>query len=166
MDISVDENGAWVIYPNIYSELNNTIIMKFNGTSIEFIWNLTVDYQRLGETFIICGILYGIDTTKQLHTHIAFAYDLYENVELKTMFQQQIEFTNPFMNTTYVGYNSKHQTLYTWDKGNILEYLLKIETQIPRISKQSINNDDDNDNDNDVDDNDSEHHHHHNDKPL
>ena len=31
------------------------------------------------------------------------------------------------MNTTYVGYNSKHQTLYTWDKGNILEYLLKIE---------------------------------------
>ncbi|KAH7643996.1 gliomedin-like protein [Dermatophagoides farinae] len=88
MDISVDENGAWVIYPNIYSELNNTIIMKFNGTNIEFIWNLTVDYHKLGETFILCGIIYGIDSTQQLHTHI---------------------------------------TLYTWDKGNILEYLLKIE---------------------------------------
>ncbi|KAH9494330.1 Olfactomedin-like domains containing protein [Dermatophagoides farinae] len=125
MDISVDENGAWVIYPNIYSELNNTIIMKFNGTNIEFIWNLTVDYHKLGETFILCGIIYGIDSTQQLHTHIVFAYDLYKNVELKNF--EQIEFTNPFMNTTYVGYNSKHQTLYTWDKGNILEYLLKIE---------------------------------------
>ncbi|KAH9413172.1 Olfactomedin-like domain protein [Dermatophagoides pteronyssinus] len=143
MDISVDENGAWVIYPNIYSELNNTIIMKFNATRIEFIWNLTVDYNKLGETFIMCGILYGIDSTQQLHTHIAFAYDLYKNVELKHF--EQIEFTNPFMNTTYVGYNSKHQTLYTWDKGNILEYLLKIE-MIAKTKQHQFNNKNDDDN--------------------
>src|SRR5699024_7613255 len=95
MDISADENGIWVVYPNIYSDLNNTIVMKLNGTSIEAVWNLTVDYHQIGESFIMCGILYGVESVSQLHSHISFAYDLYENGDLAL--PEPIDFTNPYM---------------------------------------------------------------------
>lgn len=154
MDIGSDENGVWVIYPNIYSDLNNTIVMKFNRTEIEFVWNLTVDYHRIGNSFIMCGIWYGIDSIVTLQTSIAFAYDLYENREIRLDRSEPIEFTNPFQETQFVGYNSLHQTLNTWDHGNLLEYLLKIDHD----PKKSIDHndgdgyDDDEDDDNDAED--------------
>lgn len=135
LDIGADENGIWIVYPNIYSELNNTIVMKFNGTSIEYVWNLTIDYNQIGDTFIMCGILYGIQSVNQLTTNIAFAYDLYNNVDYEHL--QQIQFTNPYMDTKYIGYNAKHRTLYTWDNGNILEYLLRIENKSQQQPQQS-----------------------------
>lgn len=138
LDIGADENGIWIVYPNIYSELNNTIVMKFNNTSIEYVWNLTIDYNQIGDTFIMCGILYGIQSVNQLNTNIAFAYDLYNNVDYEHL--QQIQFTNPYMDTKYIGYNAKHRTLYTWDNGNILEYLLRIENKSPHQTQQQQQN--------------------------
>lgn len=126
MDIATDENGVWLVYPNIRSHCNNTVVVKCNRNSVENIWNLTVDYHEIGETFIMCGILYGIRSTNELNTHISFAYDLFQNEELDNV--NQISFTNPFQSTQFVSYNSRHKKLYTWDKGNILEYQLKIES--------------------------------------
>lgn len=128
IDISVDENGIWLLYPNLYSEANTTIVMKLNGTRPEYVWNLTIDYGQLGETFILCGVLYGVESTVTAKTHLAFAYDLYANRELSAeMGVERVAFTNPFLSTVYIGYNPLYRYLYTWDSGSMLEYLLKID---------------------------------------
>jgi len=128
IDISADEDGIWLVYPNLYSQANYTVVMKLNGTSIDFIWNLTIDYHKVGDTFIMCGVLYGVESLVQLNTRISFAYDLYQNKELKQL--EQIVFTNPFETTQFISYNAHYKKLYTWDKGNILEYQLKIQEKL------------------------------------
>lgn len=136
IDIAADETGIWLVYPNLYGSLNSTVVMKLNGTRIERLLNLTVDYHKLGDTFIICGVLYGVDSLTQANTHISFAYDLYDNKELKGL--EQVKFTNPFMATQYIGYNPRYKKLYTWDRGNILEYPLKIVTKLNATEDEGI----------------------------
>lgn len=124
MDISSDENGLWVIYTSNYT--NNTMVMKFNGTQVEYVWNLTIEHQAVGEMFIICGVLYGIESVTERNTKVEFAYDLYRNQEIEV----SIEFTNPFSQTNFISYNPRHHKLYTWDKGNLLEYPVKFNESI------------------------------------
>ena len=124
MDISSDENGLWVIYASNYT--NNTMVMKFNGTQVEYVWNLTIDHQTVGEMFIICGVLYGVESVTERNTKIEFAYDLYRNQQIEV----SIEFTNPFSQTNFISYNPTHQKLYTWDKGNQLEYPVRFNESI------------------------------------
>lgn len=135
IDISVDENGVWLLYPNLYSDLNSTIVMKLNGGSQpEYVWNLTIDYHQLGEAFLLCGVLYGVESGRTERTHIAFAYDLYTNRELSKEIAggEKVAFTNPFLGTVYIGYNPLYRYLYTWDNGNMLEYPLKIDDTLRR----------------------------------
>jgi hypothetical protein len=102
------------------------MVMKFNGTQIEYIWNLTIDHQTVGEMFIICGVLYGIESVSERNTKIDFAFDLYRNQQIDV----SIDFTNPFSQTNFVSYNPKYQKLYTWDKGNQLEYPVRFNESI------------------------------------
>lgn len=130
LDISADENGIWVVFPNLYgNSVNNTLVMRFNGTHILAVRNLTVGYDKIGETFIMCGVLYGVESLTQPSTNISFAYDLYENVHLDSGHFEQIQFTNPFTATVALSYNSQHRKLYSWDRGNMLEYLLKTDNK-------------------------------------
>jgi hypothetical protein len=72
----------------------------------------------VGEMFIVCGVLYAIDSTTEKNTKIRLALDLYT---LKLL-DVTLSFTNPFRKTTTVGYNHRNKELYTWDKGNQLTY--------------------------------------------
>jgi Olfactomedin-like domain len=68
--------------------------------------------------FIVCGVLYAIDSTTDKNTKIRLALDLYT---LKLL-DVTLSFTNPFRKTTTVGYNHRSKELYTWDKGTQLTY--------------------------------------------
>jgi Olfactomedin-like domain len=68
--------------------------------------------------FIVCGVLYAIDSTTEKNTKIRLALDLYT---LKLL-DVTLSFTNPFRKTTTVGYNHRNKELYTWDKGTQLIY--------------------------------------------
>ena len=132
MDIATDENGLWVIFPSNYT--NNTMVMKFNYTNdprdrslkVEYIWNLTIDHQTVGEMFIICGVLYGVESVTERNTKIDFAFDLYRNQQIDV----SIDFTNPFSSTNFIAYNPRYEKLYTWDKGNQLEYPVRLNESI------------------------------------
>lgn len=71
--------------------------------------------------FIVCGVLYAIDSATDKNTKIRFALDLYT---LKLL-DVTLEWTNPFRKTTTVGYNHKYKELYTWDRGNQLSYPIR-----------------------------------------
>lgn len=126
MDINVDENGLWVIFAS--NVTNNTMILKFNPNTMqtEYVWNLTLDHQEIGEMFIICGVLYGIESVRERNTKINFAFDLYA----KKPFDINVEFTNPFSQTNFISYNPHSEKIFTWDKGNLLEYPVRLNETI------------------------------------
>ncbi|CAM6031633.1 unnamed protein product, partial [Sphagnum compactum] len=104
-NVAVDENGLWVIYG--LQDSNNTIVTKMNASTleIEYSWNISINHHKVGEMFIVCGVLYGIDSVTERETKIRLALDLYENKLLDSM----LTFTNPFRATKTVGYNPRNK---------------------------------------------------------
>ncbi|KAG8229193.1 hypothetical protein J437_LFUL001065 [Ladona fulva] len=119
LDFSTDENGLWVIY-GLPPPSNNTVVMKLDAVTLkrEYMWNISIDHHKVGEMFVVCGVLYAVDSVTETNTKIRFALDLYKNMLLDV----NLPFTNPFRRTTMIGYNSRNKELYTWDKGNQLTY--------------------------------------------
>lgn len=72
--------------------------------------------------FIVCGILYGVDSTTVSDTKIRFAFDIYANKRIDV----DLAFKNPFSVTSTIGYNHNLKELYTWSNGNQLIYPVKI----------------------------------------
>jgi hypothetical protein len=57
--------------------------------------------------FIVCGVLYAIDSVSDRNTLIRLAMDLYHNG--KVLDVHGLTFTNPFRKTTTVGYNFRNK---------------------------------------------------------
>lgn len=55
--------------------------------------------------FIVCGVLYAVDTVTERDTTIRLALDLYRNV----LHYPELTFTNPFRKTTMIGYNHRNK---------------------------------------------------------
>lgn len=85
---------------------------------IEYTWNISLNHHKVGEMFVVCGVLYAIDSVTEQSSRIRFALDLYKNILLDV----NLTFTNAFKRTTMVGYNHRFKELFTWDKGNQLTY--------------------------------------------
>lgn len=58
--------------------------------------------------FIVCGVLYAIDSVTERNTKIRLALDLYHSKLLDV----SLTFTNPFRRTTTVGYNPKNKVSF------------------------------------------------------
>lgn len=59
-------------------------------------------YLQVGEMFIVCGVLYAINSVTERNTKIILALDLYRAYVLNDI---NLSFTNPFKNTTMALYN-------------------------------------------------------------
>ncbi len=72
IDIMADENGVWAVCA--VRESNNTAVFKLNitqtGVTIEKTWNISVKHQDTGDMFILCGILYAVDSVTEYETRI------------------------------------------------------------------------------------------------
>ncbi|XP_013794852.2 uncharacterized protein LOC106478823 [Limulus polyphemus] len=124
MDLAADENGLWVIFAG--NNTNNTLVLKFHPYSLqtEKMWNITLKHRGIGEMFIICGVLYTIDSVNELNTRISYAFDLYQNKAIDV----NLDFTNPFVRTAMASYNARDEVIYTWDRGNQLVYPVRFAT--------------------------------------
>ncbi|XP_067126204.1 gliomedin-like [Centruroides vittatus] len=120
IDFEADENGLWAIYASKFSK--NIVVVKIDAITFEILskWNLTLDQQGVGEMFVACGSLYAVDSVKDMDTKIYLVFDLY----LNTTNEIVADFINPFRQNYLVKYNWKEQSIYTWDKGNLLTYPL------------------------------------------
>lgn len=72
MDFSTDDNGLWVIYG--LPGQNNTAVIKLDTYTLEiqYAWNISLKHQKAGEMFIVCGVLYVVDSVTDRHTKIRY----------------------------------------------------------------------------------------------
>lgn len=70
VDFAVDDNGLWVIYGLKAS--NNTVVLKLDEKTLEIqnAWNISVVHRKAGEMFIVCGVLYVVDSITETNTNI------------------------------------------------------------------------------------------------
>ncbi|KAJ0174299.1 hypothetical protein K1T71_010445 [Dendrolimus kikuchii] len=122
VDFSADDNGLWAIYSIEGS--NNTAVAKLSfdtnkdSFNIDYIWNISLNHRQVGEMFIVCGVLYALDSATERDSKVSVAIDLY----LSKPVEVSLQFTNPFRKTTQLGYDHMHKELYSWDRGNQLTY--------------------------------------------
>lgn len=122
IDFCADDNGIWIIHAA--NGNNNTIVSKINETTLEptNTFELSIQHHKIGEMFIICGVLYAVDSAKARNTKIRFALDLYSG----KLLEKDLDFNNPLNGTSSIGYNHNTKELYTWNSGNQLSYPVKI----------------------------------------
>ena len=93
-DFAIDENGLWVVY--VDSDSDSLVVTKlaFEVGVLEMdrsvqdlyivdTWHLRhLNATSFANTFIMCGILYGVESASERKTRIAYAYDLYNRYEI------------------------------------------------------------------------------------
>lgn len=145
--LSVDENSLWVLFA--YVPLKNKpesasrsqslvstqglLVLQFDlPDQIERELRLRrviqlpeVDSGQFGSMFIVCGVLYGLDSVSQPNAHISYAYDLYRYQEINV--GPGIAFTNPFQSNNFITYNPVQRKIFGWDHGTLIEYPLLLE---------------------------------------
>ncbi|CAL2028599.1 unnamed protein product [Caenorhabditis brenneri] len=126
VDFAVDENGLWVIYAGADSE---TMKMAKIEPDLYVVsrWDVEVNTTDIADSFIMCGVWYGLKSAYSLQTQITHAFDLYRNDTIPG----QVEWYNPYQGLTMLHYNPLDARLYFFDNSSLLSVNVRIEEDLP-----------------------------------
>ncbi|KAL1280193.1 hypothetical protein QQF64_014793 [Cirrhinus molitorella] len=123
IDFGVDESGLWLVYPALDEEgfhQEVIILSKLRPSDLqkEKNWRTGLRRNYYGNCFIICGVLYAVDSFEHTHANISYAFDTHTHTQMVP----RLPFLNNYTYNTQIDYNPKERMLYAWDNGHQVTY--------------------------------------------
>ncbi|KAK3084173.1 hypothetical protein FSP39_009410 [Pinctada imbricata] len=133
VDFAVDEYGLWVIYATEISH-GNIMIAKIaeQDFTVSETWMTQIPKREVGNSFMICGVLYAIDSYDKTPSFIKYIYNTNTGGG-KILSPSDIPFVNAIQSTyvhTYMlDYNPMERKLFAWNHGRVEIYSVETEEE-------------------------------------
>ncbi|KAJ8312656.1 hypothetical protein KUTeg_010029 [Tegillarca granosa] len=126
IDFAVDERGLWVVYATEASK-GNIVISKLDDVELTVLetWRTNIPKKQVGNTFMICGVLYATDSFENIPTYIKYVYDTGTGGS-KILTPDQIPFSNSlkkdYGQCYMLDYNPMERKLFSWNHARVEIY--------------------------------------------
>lgn len=123
MELAVDEGGVWLLYPALDLEgfhQEVIVLSRLNPRDLrsEATFRTGLRRRYYGNSFLICGVLYAVDSYNRPNANVSYAFDTHTNTQMVP----RLPFSSNYSLTAQLDYNPMDRKLYAWDNGHQVNY--------------------------------------------